>query len=467
MDFLRSVFALNREIIYFIYGLVFFVLGLAISLQSRYASRLELARNLKWLAAFGFTHGFHEWGDLFIPIQAEYLPASAVLFLQHINLILLAVSFAFLFEFGVSLLSPFGSWHWLRIVAIGVTSLWLFVMLFPLPLWLTDTQAWYDTANVLARYFIGLPGGMFAAYALRQYAIRRIAPMNVPRIFNALRMSGITLFFYGLAGGLIGPRVDFFPGNWLNNESFTAWFVVPPQLVRTAIGLMLALTTIRALEIFDIETQQHIQALQQRQLLASERERIARELHDGTIQKVYTAGLLIRSVRNLTRAGSRLTERLATALSVLDDAIGDLRYNLGELNAASEIHGSLDVALQELASDPRFGSLVTVTLDLSLPDAAELSPERASHVLSIMREALANIVRHARARHARIFVRRVEDRLHVAVTDDGAGIPPHVEEGYGLRNMRDRASLLGGRLDIQNTGKGTRLILDVPWKISK
>lgn len=467
MDFLRNIFALNREIIYFVYGLTFFVLGFAISLQSRYTSRLELARNLKWLAAFGFTHAFHEWGDLFIPIQAGYMRASALLFLEHIHLILLAVSFAFLFEFGVSLLSPFGNWHWLRLIVIGVTAVWLFVMWFPLHLWLTDAQAWHSTASALARYFIGLPGGIFAAYALRKYALERIAPMNVPRIFNAMRAAGITLFFYGLTAGLIGPRVDFFPGNWLNGDTFTAWFVVPPQLVRAVIGLTLALTTIRALEIFDIETEQRFGALQKQQLLSSERERIARELHDGTIQKMYTAGLLIRSVRNLTRSGSRLTERLATALDVLDDAIGDLRHNLGVLNAAGESQQSLDAALQELASDSRFSSLINVTLDLNLPEAAEISHERAAHVLSVVREALANIVRHARARHAHIFVRRIEDRLHVAVTDDGAGIPPHVEEGFGLRNMHDRASLLGGRLEIRNTGKGTRLILDVPWRVSK
>jgi hypothetical protein len=66
-------FKLNREIILFVYGLVFFLLGFAVILQTRRSSRLELARSLRWLAAFGITHGFYEWGDLFIPIQGEYL----------------------------------------------------------------------------------------------------------------------------------------------------------------------------------------------------------------------------------------------------------------------------------------------------------------------------------------------------------------------------------------------------------
>ena len=75
---ITEFFELNREIIFFIYGLVFFLLGFAIILQTRQSSRLDLARNLRWLAAFGITHGFHEWGDLFVHIQTIYLSAETL-----------------------------------------------------------------------------------------------------------------------------------------------------------------------------------------------------------------------------------------------------------------------------------------------------------------------------------------------------------------------------------------------------
>lgn len=64
MDFLHTFFALNHSIIIFAYGLAFFVLGLAIALQSRRHSRLHLARSLPWLAAFGLAHGFFEWAGI-------------------------------------------------------------------------------------------------------------------------------------------------------------------------------------------------------------------------------------------------------------------------------------------------------------------------------------------------------------------------------------------------------------------
>ena len=105
---LSEFLEINHEVILFVYGLVFFVLGFAIILQVRQSSRLDLARSLRWLAAFGITNAFNEWGDLFIPNQASYLSVPAVQFLYSLQITLLAVSFVCLFEFGVAILHPLG-----------------------------------------------------------------------------------------------------------------------------------------------------------------------------------------------------------------------------------------------------------------------------------------------------------------------------------------------------------------------
>src|SRR5678816_516270 len=110
---LQEFFNLNRQLILFVYGLGFFILGFAIILQVQQSSRLELARSLRWLAAFGITHAFNEWGDLFIPIQAQYLDVTVVRLLLVFQSILLAISFACLFEFGISVLRPFNQKGWL------------------------------------------------------------------------------------------------------------------------------------------------------------------------------------------------------------------------------------------------------------------------------------------------------------------------------------------------------------------
>jgi hypothetical protein len=105
MDVLAELFATNRVIVLSVYGQVFFVLGLAIALQSLKRSALALARPLPWLAAFGIVHGFHEWGYLFVPIQSGYLPLAATEALLVLQLLIKGVSFALLLQFGVELLA--------------------------------------------------------------------------------------------------------------------------------------------------------------------------------------------------------------------------------------------------------------------------------------------------------------------------------------------------------------------------
>jgi signal transduction histidine kinase len=462
IDFLRHIFTINQEVIYFVYGLTFFVLGLAIALQSRHSSHLELARSLNWLAAFGFLHGFHEWGDFFIPLQGAYLAAWIIRILQYLHLILLALSFTCLYGFGLALLEPLKHRRWLHVgFAILLTS-WVALSLFPFRAWFTDFNVWYNSVNALARYFICLPSGLLASYALREYTLKRITPYDVPRIVRALQRSGISMAVYALAAGLIVPPVSFFPGNWLNTDAFTHTLVIPPQLLRVLIGLAMAITTIRSLDIFDVETSRQIEAMEQARVLADERERIARELHDGAIQKVYTAGLLVRSAEKLAEQETPLAGRLATAVGVLDDAIGDLRHNLEQLYAPAKSREPLKLAIQKLADDPRFISLVAVDLKLDLPDSYSLSPERTIHVLAVLQEALTNIVRHAHARHVSVTADCREDRLHMRVKDDGIGLPVKVAEAHGLRNMRDRASLLHGELVVERLVKGTSVTLDIP-----
>src|SRR5512144_1486187 len=104
--FLREMFAANQPIILSVYGQVFFVLALAIALQSWRHSRLALARSLQWLAAFGLTHACYEWGDVFIPLQSQYLPVPLTELLRSLQAVLLAISFACLFQFGVESLRP-------------------------------------------------------------------------------------------------------------------------------------------------------------------------------------------------------------------------------------------------------------------------------------------------------------------------------------------------------------------------
>ncbi len=460
----HTFFYLNQPVIQFAYALTFFVMGFATALQSRRSSRLELARSLRWLAAFGILFSLYEWGELFVPVGEVQLNMVGARMLHSFHLLLLSVSLACLMEFGLALLRPILKMRWLEFIPAVLLLIDLFVATFVLTNYAPDFQTWHNMANALARYMIGFPAGLLAAYALREQAFHLIAPLEAEHIVDNLRAAGISLALFAFFGGLIPPPVPFFPGNFLNTVTFEENFGPPPLIFLSVIGLTLAVSIIRGLEIFYVETERRIEAMEQQQMLASERERIARELHDGAIQTVYTAGLLVESAQKLVDPDTVLANRLERAVNALNDAIRDLRRSLDDLH--SEPSGeSLILALKGMAQDRHIRSLVDISLDLQLSDDDNLSPVRSDHVLSILKEALSNVMRHANARNVNISAHSSGDRLVLVIRDDGRGIGRNSSDGYGTRNMRDRARLLGGSLDIQSKkGGGTRVTLDIPWK---
>src|SRR5512135_372150 len=152
MPELRAWFVANRPIIVFIYGQVFFVLGIAILLQSRRYSRLDLARSLPWLAAFGILHSLNEWGDLFIPIQTPFVSHLVLHLLHAAQTLLLASSFACLLQFAIDLLQPLPKrWRWLSFAPIVVWFIWFAgPFAFGLQFMLTS-DIWQSSVDVLAR----------------------------------------------------------------------------------------------------------------------------------------------------------------------------------------------------------------------------------------------------------------------------------------------------------------------------
>ncbi len=464
---LSEFFEINHEIILFAYGLVFFVLGLTIIIRVRQSSRLDLARSLKWLAAFGITHAFNEWGDLFIPLQAIYLRPVLMRWLYVAQLILLTLSFACLFEFGVALLNSIGRAKYLQGVSGILSTSWLIGTFFLFILSGSSHQEWRHIAIAFSRYFIGFPGGLLAAYGLRAYTMERITPLHVPKIARTFQVAGYSIAVYAILAGLIPPPVNFLPGNIFNSDTFTETIGTPPWIFRSIIALLITLTITRALEIFELETESRIEELKQQQIISAERERYARELHDGAIQKVYTAGLLVESASRIATPESELRQRLERAVGVLNDTIADLRQNLVELHAHTQIKTEpLGTLLRQLADTPHYKTMINIQLDIKLPTSKHLTPRRTNHIAAIVNEALANAVRHAQAQDVKIIARDLGASFEITIKDNGIGLPDDVKVGYGLRNMRDRTRLLNGTIDCKNE-KGTNILIRIPWTDEK
>jgi signal transduction histidine kinase len=461
ISLLREWFNVNRPLVFFIYGQVFFVLGLAIALRSRSYSRLNLARSLPWLAGFGILHGLNEWGDLFIPIQSQFLGAPMLVFLDTLQHFMLAVSFALLFQFGIELLRPLPEkWRWLRLLPTGLFLIWLAG-----PFWIgltfiQDIEEWHTLVNVVARYGLCFPGGMMAAYGLLRQTRVQIAPLGLPRIGRTLKVAAGALATYSLFGGLIVPPAAFFPANLINVETFTSVFLVPPLVFRSLAGLVLVVAVIRALEVFDIETDRMIQQMEESQAISIERERIARDLHDGALQQVYAAGLLAQSLGRKTRGAAR--EGMDRLVLTINQAIDQLRAFLPQLRPEPK-SVELIAALTPVIEEAR--RTIPIETHWETPVSPVLTPEQINHLVAFTREVLSNAIRHARTARIEIRLTCVDEHLQLVIRDFGRGLPTSPEAGYGLRNMRDRARLLGAELKFNSTpGKGTLVTLDLPME---
>jgi signal transduction histidine kinase len=345
-------------------------------------------------------------------------------------------------------------------------ALWVFVAFGPSLVNLESATDWYTLNNILARYLLGFPGSILAAYSLRRQTFELIAPLRLPRIVHTLRVAGLALVGYGLMAGLVVPPADFFPANWFNAAVVEQVTLVPVQVYRSLLGLILTLAIIRALEVFRVELDRQLISLEEKQMLMTERERIGRELHDGTLQTIYAAGLLLKtSEKELAGQSPPLKSlaRIQQTITLLDEAVADIRSYIGVLRTKTSSH-SLVTGLQELTMAGHLRSMVDVELSLDLPEERPLSATRIGHLLAIVNESLSNIVRHAQATQVQVTALTTDGRLHLEIKDNGRGLSEDYVVGYGLNNMRDRARMLGGEIQLYTKpGQGTTVVVEIPW----
>jgi signal transduction histidine kinase len=451
VDNVTDFFQLNWVILYFVYGQVFFITGLVSALQSRRRSELELARNLHWLAAFGIIHGFNEWGYIFIPLQALYLPQLLVTASYILHILVLGTSYFCLFQFGIRLSQPVFS-RWTRILPGVVFTLWAGAFHLLGVLGTFPFEELLSLADIFSRYSMALPGSILACLGFLRQA-RQVEAMAMPRIARFLRGAAYTFAAYAIAGGLMVPAGPFPPASWLNYSTILTTIGIPVPVFRSICGLVMAYTITRSLEIFEAEVEQRIETAERQQLLAEDRERIGRELHDGIIQSIYATGLALEDTYHLVQEDPpRARKRIQGVMANLDRIIGDIRDYIFELYQ-TERSRELENELQSLVRDIRVDTLLEAEFRVEGQRCCILSADAASQVTQIAREALSNVVQHAQAKRVVLSLRYGGDHLQLAVADDGVGLkklPQNVDglNGRGMLNLRERARLMGGRCEF-------------------
>ncbi|MCO5999748.1 sensor histidine kinase [Actinoallomurus rhizosphaericola] len=196
----------------------------------------------------------------------------------------------------------------------------------------------------------------------------------------------------------------------------------------------------------------------ERLVVLEDRDRIAKDLHDTVIQRLFATAMTLMSAIKITEK-PEVAHRVQRAVDDLDNTIRQIRSTIFALQSTMEqtlrtrVHGVIDSAAETLGFAPavRLDGLLDIVVDEATGDQA----------VAVLQEALSNAARHSGARHVGVTL-MVGDELVLRVEDDGVGIP---EDGRrsGLRNMAERAQALGGAFEIRpRDGGGTVLEWRVP-----
>jgi signal transduction histidine kinase len=192
-----------------------------------------------------------------------------------------------------------------------------------------------------------------------------------------------------------------------------------------------------------------------------DRDRIARDLHDHVIQRIYAVGMSLQGAARLPER-DLVVARVSKAVDELDETITQIRSTIFELGD-SALPGGLRQAVLRLCDElaPTLRSRPDVQFEGAIDNT--VPQQVADHVLAVVREGLTNAGKHAGAGRYQVTL-AVTDRLVLKVEDDGTGIDlPLVHPGLGLVNIRERAERLNGTFEVQTTEDGgTRLLWVVP-----
>jgi signal transduction histidine kinase len=199
--------------------------------------------------------------------------------------------------------------------------------------------------------------------------------------------------------------------------------------------------------------------------VVAERDRIGRDLHDGVMQRLYAVTISLDDVPELmNEAPEEARARIDRAIGSLQSAIGDIREFVYDTRPILQAPEDLRRALEEVANE--IGRTGSLKVEVRVADGVMLPSGAAAELVTIVREALSNVGRHAGAAHAQVELTGSETGARLSVSDDGRGFDPAASQSgdhHGLNNMRGRATALGGRFRLESSpASGTRVVVELP-----
>ncbi len=442
---------------HFLHGLTFFTLGLTVVFLRYRSHRIILARRLTWLGIFGLCEALAAWDLMFV----RYVEVGIGLPV-FIRPAILACGYAFLFAFGYQTFRPDADLPISPLyLLIGLNGVWLIFYFIIFNLVSPDVARAARIFEMVARCALALPGGLLVSIGLRRQSYETLERHLRASVRRYLQLIEVMAGAFGVLNLLVAPSVLWLSPSVIETETLT----LLTAIVWVAVGSGITVGFVRALTTVQSEVETWIEGVERIQALTVERERIGRDLHDGTIQSIYAAGLLLEGIRHLIpHDPAQAQAQLGRVMDDLNKTIQDIRQYIFDLRSDMP-DDDVESGIRRLLRDFHINTLLETDLQVSGSVVHIPSVERRRHVLQIVREALANTARHARARWVTVQLEYGPEALTLVISDNGVGMKNlSMNKGFGLRNMRERARLLDAQVDIDTApGEGVTLRLTVPY----
>jgi len=235
---MRNSWADSMILIFFVYGMSFFIMGIAIELYPKKGSHLRLVDNLWLISLFGFLHGINEWIDMFLLFE----PSTIV---KSIRFLLLPISFLPLIQFALNTTVEFKRKN-PALKAIGIILLIFWVLIVALG------KQKLLLGDIFARYLLCFPGAALTAYAITLY-FPEIRNVKQQKIVTSSKFAVVAFSFYAIFAGMIVPEAPFFPASILNYSAFLDGVGVPVQIFRATCAVVITFALVRVLSVFEYE----------------------------------------------------------------------------------------------------------------------------------------------------------------------------------------------------------------------
>ena len=482
-------------IVYFIYGLAFFSLGIALLLESQRTPSLALSRRLIPLSVFGIVHGIHEWLEYFVIISTMAgMPRSASL--EWLRLLLLIVSFASLFAFGVQELQPAFQVYYSDPLIVGLVLVFYTIALLFLQLNVeVGSVQWFKNSDALTRMLIAVPASLLSFFTLNKRA-RNLRSESRHVLARFLRAASYGFVIYSFTQIFV-PNASILYAPWINADGFHGFIGLPIQVPRALVALLLAYSLIGATQTVERERQEELITAQEARISASEqtrleitkrkeiqqtllrsivdaqeveRSRISRELHDETAQLLSALGLEIAAVDKMLPESDGMRENIRRIQEICREISGNIIRLVHQLRPAKLDDLGILQALHFLVDEVQKNLGLTVTLAIH-GNKDELSSAVETVIYRVAQESLTNTARHASTDSAQIVCTFLDNVIQLEVSDQGIGFEPNLpfvgKRRIGFLSMRERVEAVGGTFAVESSpDKGTTVSVEIPRMVT-